>query len=388
MQDGKMTYKNDASRKEMEYTAELYKSAVEGRIPKLDLTDEEVKKLIEYAEEAQMCYALLSPLLKLDISEALKNEIKKLVLFSTVKTLTQSNAAKEIEKVFEENGVSFQMLKGIVHRNNYPRPEIREMSDIDLIIYDETLDHACEIMDKLGYEKVEAVKHHVIYRKDCMLIVEVHWALYDKEVDYNQYVYFNKNFRAKLVPEKKYTYEFSKEDFYVYMIAHMAKHFYENGCGIRNLLDIYVYWNKFDNNVDKSKISSELKNCGLFKFEAQMRLLAKLWIDGGECKEIYRDLFSYMINCGIYGKGENGVWGQLAKQGTTSRLNYYLPGFEYMKESYKWLEKAPILLPVAWVFRAIHGLNTGAMDRSKALIESDSERMLRIYRSLKLNFKK
>ena len=27
----------------------------------------------------------------------------------------------------------------------------------------------------------------------------------------------------------------------------------------------------------------------------------------------FREMFLYMLDCGIYGKSENGVWGQLAK---------------------------------------------------------------------------
>ena len=35
---------------------------------------------------------------------------------------------------------------------------------------------------------------------------------------------------------KMYVYDFEAEDFYIYMMAHMAKHFYKRGCGIRNLV--------------------------------------------------------------------------------------------------------------------------------------------------------
>ena len=67
--------------------------------------------------------------------------------------------------------------------------------------------------------------------KEPFMVVEAHRAMYDKTVDNNQYEYFSNFSKAILKKGYKYTYDFNDEDFYIYMIAHMAKHFYVKGCG-------------------------------------------------------------------------------------------------------------------------------------------------------------
>jgi hypothetical protein len=228
----------------------------------------------------------------------------------------------------------------------------------------------------------------------------VHWDLYDKNVDREQYMYFSENFRAVKKPGSKFAYEFEKEDFYVYMIAHMAKHFYETGCGIRNLVDIYVFQNKYGAVMNQVILKKELEKCGLTAFEKNVRELAFNWLENKQGSKIQQNLFFYMLDCGIYGKGENGIWGQIAREKNIAGKDdkdsikrwYYFPPINYMKEYYPWLEKCSVLLPIAWGLRAIHGItNKDGQERKKLLIEADSSKMQdmrEIYKELKLDFKK
>ena len=99
----------------------------------------------------------------------------------------------------------------------------------------------------------------------------------------------------------------------------MAKHFYETGCGIRNLLDIYIYQNAYKATMDRRLVEEELRKCGLLNFEREMKNLSVIWLDNLAGDTFYNNLFEYMLDCGIYGKGENGVWGQLAKEITSDK---------------------------------------------------------------------
>ncbi len=380
----------------MKLTSELVKAGFGNQDCKIEIPEEiTYEEIIEYAKAAEMEYVLLSPLVKMGIPTELLGKVRQRLIESTLATLAQVKAAQELEEAYEKEGIRFHMLKGTVLKSIYPKPEIREMSDIDVMIYDESLDRAEEVAKSLGYKMFQSVKHHVIYEKPPFLILEIHWSLYDKNVDRDQDTYFNDSVRAKLKPGTKSTYEFSKEDFYVYMIAHMAKHFYENGCGIRNLMDIYVYQDKYADVMDMKYLEAELKKCGLFEFESQMKSLAEVWIEGKEPSQFEKNLFSYMLDSGIYGKAVNGIWGQIAKQeeadGSNMKMNYYFPPLSYMKENYKWLEKMPFLLPAAWCIRAVHGIANGAADRNAGLNNVNEENrkdIVEIYKKVGLNFKK
>ena len=145
------------------------------------------------------------------------------------------------------------------------------------------------------------------------MVVEVHRAMYDKTVDGNQYDYFKSFEKAVLKDGKKYTYDFNREDFYVYMIAHMAKHFYAMGCGIRNLVDVYIYLEKYGKELDRAYLNKELKKCGIYDFAVNIEELAYIWLGGKQGSQFYNDLFQYMVDCGIYCKDENGIWHKFAE---------------------------------------------------------------------------
>ena len=380
----------------MEYLGELVLSQFEKRTPAALPDGISLDALEDIAKRGHMIYLLLGALLKLELPEEYANRFRGLVKQSMLQTLMQVCEAKILQEKFEQAGIRNQVLKGTVLKQLYPSPEMREMSDIDFMLYEESFTKAEEILAAVGYNKIQEVKHHAVFLKKPYLVLEAHWSLYDKNVDKGQYLYFKDNFRAVPVPGTRYTYEFSKEDFYVYMIAHMAKHFYENGCGIRNVADIYIYLNKYNSVLDRAYIDAELKKLGLTSFEAHMSTLANIWLGKEKTTVFYNQLFDYMVDCGIYGKGENGVWGQFVKdhaeRGSSLKTWYYFPGMDYMQEHYPWLENKKWLLPVAWVIRGVNGmLNKGKREKKQQVFSMEQEKaetLQNIYRSLELNFRK
>ncbi len=378
------------------YTRELIKACFEKRAP-YDIPGElTVSELIDFASSSQMQYLIGSALLKLGVSDEDASNISQRLKASTFKTFTQMMTAGQITKVFEENGIRHQVLKGAITKTLYPSPEMREMSDVDLVVYDESLDKAAKVLEEMGYKNHGIIKHHMILDSPTGVHVEIHWCLFDQNADHKQFIYFKDNFKATLKEGCQYTYEFGTDDFYVYMISHMAKHFFETGCGVRNLLDIYVYRGRLGDKMNEAYLQQELEKCGIRDFEAHMRELAFIWMDDKECPEFFESLFAYMADSGIYGKNENGVWSQLAKEvdegGGNVRMHYYFPSLKFMEEKYPWLKKAPFLLPTAWFIRGVSAaFSTESRRHKKELDGADRqevERMLDMYHRLNLKFRK
>ncbi len=377
-----------------QYIGELIRACFEKRKPSAIPEGVTIDQLINYAYKGQMLYLMLSPLIKLGLEKEDAVKINSLLRGSSFRTFRQVGEAKAITNALENAGVRHQLLKGAVLKMDYPRPEMREMNDIDLVLYDDDIDKVSRIFEELHFENQGLLKHHTIFSKGKDMEVEVHHSLYDKNVDHDQYMYFN-DFRAKRKEGTGYTYEFSHEDFYVYMLAHMAKHFFETGCGIRNLLDIYVYRKKYGEVMNWPYTYRELDKCGIKDFEAHMTELAFMWLEDKTFTEFYENLFAYMLDSGIYGKGENGVWGQLAKESReigSVKMHYYFPTYDSMVEKYTWLRKAPVLLPAAWIIRGINGLfskqSRNNYTNLLATDDADTNRMLEIYHKLNLDFRK
>lgn len=382
-----------------QYLAELIQAQLENRTPKELPESLTLTELVTFAGKSHMRTLLLGSLLKLDLEETQKQLLQQIVLPRIFLSYTQQNEFRQLIQTFEENHICSQPMKGIFMKQYYPKPELREMSDIDILINEDQIEQAERILADLGYVFVSKESHHDIYKKHNLLL-EVHWTMYDSQVDKNQHDYFHNFSKSVQMEGLQYTYTFTREDFYIFMLSHMAKHFYSRGCGIRNLVDIYVYQKRFGSELDQTYIRKELKTCGIYDFARHMETLADIWLNQKECSEFYLQLFHYMLDCGIYGKDENGMWnkfanvkiGNKATSALRLKLWYLFPPMDYMVEWHPWVKGKPILLPIAWIGRFFGGIakHKGATRRDY-IKHADGENVLilqNIYRQMGLKFTK
>lgn len=384
----------------MQYLSELVHAQLENKKPGNIPESINVEELEAIAHRSHMDYLILGALLKTDLSEEVKPRIKSSVIHSTMKSLAQQCCIKELEERFDKEGIYNQFLKGSVLKKLYPIPEMREMSDIDIMIYDENLDRSKKVVEEMGFFLYESVKQHDIYMKPPFLIIELHHALYDKDVDKIQYEYYENIRQLNEKEGIEHSLQFGTEDFYIYLIAHMAKHFYETGCGIRNVVDVYYYRQLYEAKWDEAIIARELEKCGLTAFENRIHNLAQMWLGGHRLDLFSELLFDYMVDCGIYGKGEYGLWGKFALMNKSNSIDhqsyakwwYYFPPRLYMEIDYPWLKKHPYLLMVAWVIRAVHGiLSKDGREKRKMLLNIKSEevrKLYEVYKGMQLHFMK
>lgn len=381
-----------------DYLAELITAQLDDRIPAPVPNNLTIPTLVDISRHHYLNVLLLKSLLQLELDQAWKEKIKQEVLSSVIKSATQKNELKTIIDNFEKKRINNQPMKGCILKQVYGIAELREMSDIDILVEESSMGKVQKMMVELGYELKYKEEQHDIYIKKPFMLVEIHRSLYNPRIDKLQFQYFAAFEKSRLIPGMSYTYEFSKEDFYIYMIAHMAKHFYETGCGIRNLVDIFVYLEKYKQIIDRNYLEQELEKCGLKKFAHHMEELSYVWLQKLESTAFLDDLFEYMLSCGVYGKDENGIWNQYAKEAIARsehsriklKLWYYFPPFYYMKVYHPWLRKVPFLLPVAWATRGILGMieKKGKYKRKllKVADPQEIEKIQRIYKEMDFEF--
>ena len=70
-----------------------------------------------------------------------------------LKSEGQMGELRRVTAAFEENGIDYMLLKGSRMKALYPRQELRNMSDADVLIRMEQYDRICPIMESLGFEK-------------------------------------------------------------------------------------------------------------------------------------------------------------------------------------------------------------------------------------------
>ena len=262
----------------------------------------------------------------------------------------------------EQAGIWYMPMKGSVLKDLYPRREMRQMSDVDILIDARRAKDAKAVMEALGFScKFFGRGSHDVYHKPPVSNVEIHSALISSGYNASLYQYY-RNVKDCLVKDEgnSFGFHFSPDDFYVFMVAHEYKHYSRGGTGIRSLVDTYVYLKH--EKLDSDYISAEMEKLGIAEFEKQNRELALHLLGGGELTDADNEMLEYILSSGTYGTTQHRVTNQIGKLGggIRGKLKYlwslvFIP-MESVKRVYPFFYKHRILLPMLPFYRAGRGL--------------------------------
>lgn len=292
----------------------------------------------------------------------------------------------EREKIFafmEEREIWHMPLKGILLKEMYPVFGMRQMADND-ILYDSNFQkELCIWMKEQGYKVISCGSgNHDVYEKKPVYNYEMHTALYGGEHNLIWVAYY-KNIKEKLIADKKksYSFHFTDEDFYIYMITHTYKHFDGGGTGIRSLLDIYIYLQQKGQQMNWNYIEGELIKLQVGAFEEKLRELSKKVFS----KEQYsltgkeEELLKYFLRSGTYGTLENHVQHRLDKFETDKKgyiLKRLVPDEQFYENYVPFVYEHRWSRPFYIIFRLIRGLfrkDKRIMKEIKALKKAESK---------------
>ena len=275
----------------------------------------------------------------------------------TFQYLRQEQELLRLCATLKEKKIRFILLKGSRMRTFYPSPELRSSCDVDILTDapDETI---LATMESLGYQYVKDSETTLNFANPPLVTVEMHRYLFDDRLSFHGYF---DSVWDRAIPAEDGSSEcfLSEEDFYLYMIAHLVKHFTRYGCGLRPLLDLYVYEREAGDRCDFEAAEKKLEELDLLYFTKQMRALLNKWFETGELTEEDEELTDYLIQSGVYGsKLTNRV--HRARQSASVRgaklrvlLRNVFPPLRVMRPLYPRLLRCPVFLPIAWMLRLV-----------------------------------
>lgn len=266
-----------------------------------------------------------------------------------------------IEKAYLEQGVHMMPLKGCLLKKYYPETFHRSMSDMDILVRQEDRPVVKECMEKLGYKTEHYGKEcHDVYMKPPVTNIEIHHVLFEES--YEAYRAFFQKAVDMVQGDKAGVVIMNKEDTYLYLLAHMTKHFRNGGAGIRQILDVWLYWQKESENFDRDYLQKALRELALEKFHCTIRKLGEYWMHPPEeSVEQLEELTDFVIHNGIYGTQENSIANKIMKTDGLKDLKkskwkevmaIFFPSWKSLCTAYPFLKKWPILLPAVQVKRA------------------------------------
>ncbi len=272
--------------------------------------------------------------------------------FAIYKAAYLENDLTAVCDALEKNRIKHMPLKGSVVKYLYPSIDMRTSVDIDILFEKEYKEKIKEIMRSLGYTFEEEGYNHDIYRRKNV-VIEMHTSLISEK--HSIYKHFENTWDSVLLCEnKEYMYQMTGEDFYIYTIAHLTKHFMNSGIGIRSFLDVYICKKKLK--LDGDFIKNRLEEIGIYQFSQNVEALCEIWFENKESSGLLDEMAAFVIRSGEQGTKSIAMLNFISRvEGKNTKLNYYfkrlfLPMVD-MKRHHKVLKKHPYLIIFFWVSR-------------------------------------
>ena len=285
-------------------------------------------------------------------------------------------AWKEVCEKYDAAGIHYLPLKGVVIQQYYPRPELREMSDHDILIDPARAEDVKDIMESLDYTTDSfGIMNHDVYMKAPLLNFEIHRELFSQTAGKEIYDYYLDVDR--FLSGEGCLQTMSPEDFYIYMVAHEFKHFNTKGTGLRSLLDTYIFLKK--ENLDWEYVNGEIGKLGISDFEQLNRTLAMNLFSEEKLSDAEAKMLKYVVSSGVYGNKDYKVENLAYKMGD-SKARYMAHRFlvpvspknkDYIRfaNSYPTFYKYKILLPLLPFYRVIVGLKNGRLSKEMNVLK-------------------
>lgn len=342
-------------------------------------------------EEARQhnCMAIIFPTIKQiqtdfdcipkDIYEEWEEKVVEMAAAQCIKNYELNHILDCLRQV----GVEGIIFKGAVIADTYPEYLLRVSGDADVLIKAEDEKLALDILAKEGYliNYAESKENETTLYKGNILVIELHTSLWEDYkgdhidklndmniTDENLFVDFQGcDIQAKTLGITKH---------FTYIFYHMIKHFIPGGIGIRHLLDITLFYNKYENEIDLNEF---YENMHILGYDMFCKAIFRLCIDLFDMKasvlpdeyeidkNLYNKLIDDIIDAGVFGnktieriKARNIIkqtyyeGDKLQPSKIKVLLNTLFPKAEAMSDNYVNVRKYKFLLPVAWTQRAIH----------------------------------
>ncbi len=284
--------------------------------------------------------------------------------------ILQKMVIEEINQLFNAHKINHLFLKGAFLKTIYPESYMRSMGDIDVLVDENQMHLIHQLLPKFGYLLHSKGPSHDVFVKDKSIDIEIHPDI-DTHFDGLSRIQFA-NIWEKQEHYKDYEYRFYSEYQILYLLSHLVKHLKSSGIGLRQVLDVGLYFKKYELTINQVTLNNLLMESNLLRFFHTVLWLNVQWFGfqydykynkTEMTEELLDEITAFMSISGVHGKGNefNRALPALTKHALGSKgskgskMRYLLtvgfPKLSEMQGTKPYLKKYPILLPYAWVSR-------------------------------------
>lgn len=390
---------------------ELLSSAIHERKIEIDSVEKiKWKSIIEESEAHNVKGLLYSAISKNEYLKYVEKDKleqwKRDTIFTGVYQIEHIRQISEVLSIFNKESIPVIVLKGLVIRALYPKPELRTMTDADVLVKKEDLNKTKNILKDLGYIEAATSEAHIVFEHKEHYAIEVHWTLTDMRFFKGQPIFENQiwenTIKVKVGDSEALSLSF--EDLAVHLCIHMAVHSVSSGFGIRQLCDLVLLVEKKGSLIDWLSFLSKVKRCGIEKFTIAIFLVCRqlfnmnipqeLNITNLVEKELLKLLINEIFSSGVYGtRSITRIFGNqlvhdyhnldsLNSVGIVKRFIILLfPPNDKLSDRYSYARKCIILVPIAW----IHHFGRGVFKKEYSFLNKIKFIVSTVYTSKRKN---
>lgn len=342
---------------EADYIVHLLKCAVCGETPSLPNHPLDWDVIFDLAKRHKILSILYFSIIKLP-----KDFIGTIAHFDIYTSLYKRNLILDanrsfelnrLQSVLESHQIDYMFLKGSVIKNYYPDTAMRHMNDIDILFRGTDFKTIDSIFQNFGYKISHKDAKDTAYTNPVNHVT-IEMQPYLIDTGYFDWYQYLENIWDKCT-HKNHEYKMSFEDFYIYHIIHMAKHFKNGGIGLTHILDIYIMTQNFTS-IDWEYVNTELSKLGLYQFNKTMKALVTHWFDCENTDSVSTKelelIATYIFSSGAFGSKKQQETNAIASRGDNqlSIRKKIFPGIATMVNYYgTFLNKHKYFLPIYWI---------------------------------------
>ena len=341
--------------------------------PVPDASEEELHRLAAVHKLVPVVYETLSGAPEV-FGEA-RLRWKQETLLSVALQAKRTEAALRLCAALNEADVPYALVKGLICRGLYPRPDHRASADEDLFVLPEHR-AACEaVLTAQGLLCGDSGETESKWGgAESGLAIELHMRLFsdDYAAERRMNAYFREAAaRCELetvsgVPVRT----FAPQDHFLLLVCHAMKHFHYSGFGLRTLSDIGLFATRYGARFDWAAVRRMLEDVGGMVFCDHVLHICQTQFVYDPAAAGYTPaitgsdeaLLCDVLEAGVYGQSTmsrvhsaNIVLQNLKTDGQGSGrsgvLRALFPPRAALTSRYPVLKKAPVLLPAVWLAR-------------------------------------
>lgn len=303
----------------------------------------------------------------------------------------RTNVFLEMYQAFLEADLHPLVLKGIICRQLYGELcDYRPSGDEDILIRKSDFEKTAAILQKQGFKpkrpgiterQLQELQEISFCHGDSGLVIEVHTNPIGRENEIRQRMndcfrnVFEHRQQTEIAGIQVWT--MSDTDHMLFLILHAFKHMAVTGFGIRQVLDILLFYEQKQDTIDTPYVLGRLESVRAKKFFSDLIYLGNRYLGFHftpfeEC-HFAEELLDDLMGNGVFGNGTQAQ--QISRVMTSTAvargnrtegaklMQAVFPGRKYMMAGYPRLVEQPWLLPMYWIKRWANFLKRGTRNK-------------------------